>query len=240
MNPKHFYQSNSPKEWEFVLKPAEYHYHMGFPGLTENIFRNAVYQNLYPFIPSNSTVLDCGCGWGAVGKMLSIDKQCKVTGVTNSNDQIDFIKRKQKEIDVIYADLNTFKPNKHYDTALFIESFSHIKNKANILKQISTQCDNVLFQIHTDITASGISNDNWHMYSIGLPKLIELLYDVGYRVKHCEDLECDPKISFDYWKSRLDILNPTSGQLKFLHDLSRQTEEQDKYTTLFLIHATKI
>lgn len=239
MNTEQFYQSNTPEEWEFLLKPVEYHYHFGFPGFTKNIFRNAVYQHLYPFIPSNSTVLDCGCGWGAVGKMLNIDKQCKVTGVTNSNDQINFINQNQKEIKAIYADLNTFKPNKHYDTALFMESFSHIKDKGDILKQISTQCDNILFQAHIDRITPGIFNGDWHMYCVGLPILINLLYDVGYRITYCEDLDFNPKLSYDYWKSRLDKLNPTSGQLKVLKDLSHNPEEQGKYTALFLIHATK-
>jgi len=241
MNPEQFYQSNTPEEWEFVLKPIEYHYHFGFPGLTENIFRNAVYQHLYSFIAPNSTVLDCGCGWGAVGKMLALDKQCKVTGVTNSSYQIDFINQNQKEIDAIYADLNTFEPDKHYDTALFMESFSHIRDKPNILKQISTKCDNILLQVHTDrTTILGSFNEDWHMYCVGLPIIIKLLYDVGYRVTYCEDLDCNPKLSYDYWKSRLDKLNPTDGQLKTLKDLSDNPVDQDRYTALFLIHATKI
>ena len=121
-----------------------------------------------------------------------------------------------------------------------MESFSHIKDKVNILKQISTKCDNILFQVHTDRTTPGIFNEDWHMYCIGLPVIIKLLYDVGYRVTYCEDLDCNPKISYDYWKSRLDKLEPTGGQLKVLKDLSDQPVDQDIYTAIFLIHATKI
>ena len=94
MNTSEFYQNNTQQDWDTLLKPINYHYHFGFPGNTDNIFANSVYENLFPFIKDNSKVLDCGCGWGGPSKLLMEEKNCDVTCVTNSSLQSKFLKEK--------------------------------------------------------------------------------------------------------------------------------------------------
>jgi hypothetical protein len=103
------------------------HYHFGQTNpldLTEDIFDHAV-RYLYRFIPGHSAILDCGCGWGAPARLFTTEKGCKVTGVTTSFLQYEFIQNHVKEIEVIYKDLYKYFPQKSFNTALFFESSAH-------------------------------------------------------------------------------------------------------------------
>ena len=171
MNTAHFYQSNSKEEWDYLLKPINYHYHFGFPGISENIFENSIYQNVFPFIANNSYVLDCGCGWGSPAQMLITHKKCKVTSITNSMMQIDFIKKNYKNIKVKNKDLNNFKPIKRYDCALFVESFSHVIEQQKLLKYLSLITENILFIAHLDRSPNGFFQEDWLMTFESIPNL---------------------------------------------------------------------
>ena len=229
-----FYQNNSLADWKQLLEPIGYHYHFGFPGKTDNIFKNTLYNYVYPFIPNNTSVLDCGCGWGGSIKMLQEDKQCDVLGVTNNDRQFNFIKN-----NVIKEDLNYFFPHRSFDTALLIESFSHIKNQNLLLKHLSLTCKNILFIAHLSRLPSAVFDKDWLMYCNTIPTILNQLDSVGYKLKCFKDLGSDHiRPSFKYWKSKLDIIKPSNGQLALLDKLCDQDPvEFAKYTGLFLIHA---
>ena len=82
-----FYDDTLPETWKKVIG-NDLHYHVGWGD--GDILYNAV-RHLYQFIDTNSSVLDCGCGWGGTGKVLKRDMDCEVTGVTISQVQSDYI-----------------------------------------------------------------------------------------------------------------------------------------------------
>ena len=234
MNTLELYQNNSLEDWKQLLQPIGYHYHHGFPGESDNIFKNSLYSNVYPFIPNNTSVLDCGCGWGGTLKMLQEDKQCDVIGVTNNDQQFNFIKN-----NVIKADLNYYFPNRSFDTALLVESFSHIKNQNLLLKHLSLTCKNIVLITHLSRLSSPVFDEEWLMYCNTIPNMLKQLDSVGYKLKYFKDLGTDHIIpSFKYWKSKLDIIKPSNGQLALLVKLCEQDPvEFAKISGLFLIHA---
>jgi hypothetical protein len=244
VNTASFYQSNSKEEWDYLLKPINYHYHFGFPGISENIFENSIYQNVFPFIADNSRILDCGCGWGAPAEMLVTHKKCKVTSVTNSLMQVKFIQDNFKNIKVKYKDLNVFKPFNRYDCAMFIESFSHVINQQKLLKNISLVTDNILFIAHLDRSPKGFFQKDWLMTFESVPNLIKKLKNVGYTVQFIKDLGTDYIIpTYSYWLSRVENINNVKGQLLELKNLCQASlsnpQATAEYSGLFIIYASK-
>jgi len=240
-----FYESNTAEEWHKLLAPANYHYHNGYIGERQNIFENPIYDYIFPLITNGVKVLDCGCGWGSVAKLLASEKQCDVTCVTNSSNQIDFISRHHKELKTIKADLNQFEPQDNYDVGLFIESFSHI-NKSNtesLLKNLSKKINNLLFIIHLG-RIHDFYFEEWCMYFDMLKSFEKKLNNQGYKIGFLHDFGNNSLIpSYSYWNLQLDKILPTQGQLLSLHKICKQTlanpSEAAKTVGLFVIYASK-
>ena len=235
MNAKEFYQNNTQQDWDILLKPVDYHYHIGFPGKTDNIFKNAIYENLFPFIKDGSKVLDCGCGWGGAAKMLMEEKGCDVTCVTNSEIQVNFLKERQYK--VIEKDLSYFIPEEQFDTAFLYESFCHVQHQRLLLKNLSLTCKELVFIAHLPEDNDAHTWDDWASQFVPIPILIQYLFDVGYKlkyIKHLDNILIQPTL--DYWKSKLDIIKPTYGQLKTLEELC--DAGQTVNYALYVIHAS--
>tara|TARA_R100001510_G_scaffold34436_1_gene30921 strand:+ start:110 stop:859 length:750 start_codon:yes stop_codon:yes gene_type:complete len=240
---KLIYESNSPQEWDILLNPANYHYHNGYIGKRKNIFENPIYDYILPFINNGSTVLDCGCGWGSPANIIHIEKQCEVTCITNSANQIEFINKYYKHLNVLKKDLNKFKPHKKYDTGIFIESFSHVedKNTDRLLKNLSEKVNNLLFMIHVS-RKDPFYFQEWEMYFNTLENFIKKLNRQGFQIIFCKDLKSDYLLpSYTYWNSRLNIIRPANGQLLELQKMSKQVLEYPNMAAesvgLFIIYA---
>nr|AJD20225.1 coclaurine N-methyltransferase [Podophyllum peltatum] len=89
-------------------------------------------------------VLDLGCGWGSFS-LYAAKKfpQSRITGLSNSNTQKDFIEeecRKQgiTNVNIITSDINVFEAGTTYDRIVSIEMFEHMKNYKELLKKISS------------------------------------------------------------------------------------------------------
>ena len=219
MDAKELYQNNTQQDWDILLKPIDYNYHFGFPGKTDNIFKNAVYENLFPFIKDGSKVLDCGCGWGGPAKMLMEEKGCDVTCVTNSEIQVNFLKERQYK--VIEKDLSYFIPKEQFDVAFLYESFCHVRHKQLLLKNLSLACKEIVIIAHLSEDSNTFSWDHWSARFLSTPTLINYLYNVGYKLKSFKHLDnLLQQSTIDYWKSKLDIIKPTYGQLKTLEELA--------------------
>jgi hypothetical protein len=122
-----FYSENPISSWKVVLG-EDMHYHYGIPG--ENPFEQAV-LDVMEFIPPNSKVLDCGCGWGGPGRVLQKNGH-DVTGITISKQQADYI----KDFPVIHGDLHEFIPEENYDVAIFIESYFHLTDPVKVFNNL--------------------------------------------------------------------------------------------------------
>ena len=104
-------------------------------------------------IENGMKVLDLGCGWGSFSMHLAQKfPNCKVVSVSNSNSQRKFIqtrcqKHGIKNIEVITADVNTFKPNITFDRIVSIEMFEHMRNYQVSLSRIAQwlNCNGKLF-----------------------------------------------------------------------------------------------
>ena len=88
-------------------------------------------------------VLELGCGWGSLTFHIAQNfPNSKITAVSNSNDQRQFIEKKCeklkiKNIKVITADMNDFSIDKEFDRVVSIEMFEHMRNYDELLKRVS-------------------------------------------------------------------------------------------------------
>ena len=87
-------------------------------------------------------ILELGCGWGSLTFFMAQKfPSSKITAVSNSNDQRNFIKQKNnklnlKNIKVITADMNDFSTEEKFDRVVSIEMFEHMRNYDELLKRI--------------------------------------------------------------------------------------------------------
>ena len=87
-------------------------------------------------------ILELGCGWGSLTCFMAQKfPNSKITAVSNSNDQRNFIKQKKdklnlQNIKVITADMNDFSTDEKFDRVVSIEMFEHMRNYDELLKRI--------------------------------------------------------------------------------------------------------
>lgn len=100
-------------------------------------------------------ILELGCGWGSLSLWLARNYwDVRITAVSNSASQGRYIKAQCKKfglhnIEVITADMNTFRPGKTYDRILSVEMFEHMRNWHELLKRIASWLvDDGKFFIH--------------------------------------------------------------------------------------------
>jgi cyclopropane-fatty-acyl-phospholipid synthase len=95
-------------------------------------------------IEDGMSVLDLGCGWGSVSLTLAEKyPKCKVTGVSNSSTQKQFIdseakRRGLKNLEIITKDMNHFKISKKFDRIISVEMLEHMKNYELLFEKLST------------------------------------------------------------------------------------------------------
>ncbi len=87
-------------------------------------------------------ILELGCGWGSLTcYMAQKFPNSKITAVSNSKDQRNFIQQKNdklnlQNIKVVTADMNDFSTNEKFDRVISIEMFEHMRNYDELLKRI--------------------------------------------------------------------------------------------------------
>jgi hypothetical protein len=232
------YYSDVPLEiWKQVLH-EDMHYHFGISHEDEDPFEYAV-KILYKFISPNSTVLDCGCGWGAPAKMLIRDLNCEVEGVTISKQQYDFI----DSFKVYYQDLHQFTPDKKYDTALFLECYTHLNNAPLVLKNLSSDVESIVIKDYASKEKYIIPQ--WNM----LVRSKDQYYDeienkANYTIQYYKEYKNVLHPSVEYWYKNIRKLPKkyVVGQIKNLYDLCRESilmKYEEPAIKGVIIHATK-
>ena len=87
-------------------------------------------------------ILELGCGWGSLTYFMAQKfPNSKITAVSNSKDQRNFIQQKNNKLNlqnikVINADMNDFSTNEKFDRVISIEMFEHMRNYDELLKRI--------------------------------------------------------------------------------------------------------
>ena len=89
-------------------------------------------------------ILELGCGWGSLTLYMAAHfPKSKITAVSNSNDQRQFIEErcrqlKLENISVITADMNDFNAEGLFDRVVSIEMFEHMRNYEKLLARVNT------------------------------------------------------------------------------------------------------
>ena len=87
-------------------------------------------------------ILELGCGWGSLTCFMAQKfPNSKITAVSNSKDQRNFIQQKNdklnlQNIKIFTADMNDFSTDEKFDRVISIEMFEHMRNYDELLKRI--------------------------------------------------------------------------------------------------------
>jgi cyclopropane fatty-acyl-phospholipid synthase-like methyltransferase len=95
-------------------------------------------------IKKGDHVLDAGCGVGGSSFYLARDRNARVTGITLSEKQLDFAKKKcnelklQGQVDFLLGDFSkTSFEDSSFDVVWAIESFIHVEKKKALAKEVA-------------------------------------------------------------------------------------------------------
>jgi cyclopropane-fatty-acyl-phospholipid synthase len=95
-------------------------------------------------IQDGMEILELGCGWGSFSLFAAKRfPKCKVTGVSNSRPQREFIMGRAaelgiKNLEIITQDVNKLELNRTFDRVVSIEMFEHMRNYEKLLGRISS------------------------------------------------------------------------------------------------------
>lgn len=129
-------------------------------------------------------ILELGCGWGSLSLwMASRYPAARITSVSNSNTQREYIAGQAKErgltnLDVITADMNEFRPAGRFDRVVSVEMFEHMANWRPLLRRMRNclEADGRMFMHvfsnrHASYRFSANDKDDWiaqHYFTGGI------------------------------------------------------------------------
>ena len=97
-------------------------------------------------IKSNQKVLDIGCGWGSLAIDIARSADCEVTGITLSENQLNYCKNRAKELNLenqLHFKLMDYRElNEKFDRIISVGMFEHVGRK--FYKRFFTQIDKLL------------------------------------------------------------------------------------------------
>lgn len=88
-------------------------------------------------------ILELGCGWGSLTVWMARRfPQARITAVSNSNSQREYINRRLaaenlSNVQVITADANDFSTEQKFDRVVSVEMFEHMRNYAALMQRIA-------------------------------------------------------------------------------------------------------
>jgi hypothetical protein len=225
-----FYSENPVSSWKVVLGD-DMHYHYGAGG--PEPFKQTVY-NLLEFIPPNSKILDCGCGWGGPGRVM-LEEGHSVTGVTNSQTQADYI----TEFPVIHADLHDFHPEEDYDAAVFIESYFHLTDPRKVFDNLVPHVKHIL--IADVVSPEIVENSDFGINLRPKEYLFGDLHKVGYVVQKSYERPDFYWPTLKYWYNNIAKLPPEEiyGHIAKLKELSSTYDPRQVDARQIFVHAKR-
>ena len=107
-------------------------------------------------IQPNQKVLDIGCGWGSLAIDIAKSANCEVTGITLSQNQLDYCLKKAKELNlenqVTFKLMDYRELDQKFDRIVSVGMFEHVGRKfyKKFFKQVEKLLsDNGISLIHT-------------------------------------------------------------------------------------------
>jgi len=88
-------------------------------------------------------ILELGCGWGSLTLWMARHyPSAKITAVSNSNSQREFITQRCADagltnVNVITADANEFSTELKFDRVVSVEMFEHMRNYGRLMERIA-------------------------------------------------------------------------------------------------------
>ena len=89
-------------------------------------------------------ILELGCGWGSLSLWMAENyPNSRITSISNSNQQREFINRAAKlknlnNLTVITCDMNSFNADTKFDRVVSVEMFEHMQNYEQLMENISS------------------------------------------------------------------------------------------------------
>ena len=93
-------------------------------------------------LANGQNILELGCGWGSLSLYMAQKfPKARVTGVSNSASQKLYIdaqakQRGIKNLKIITADVNRFKPGQAFDRVVSVEMFEHMRNYDQLFERV--------------------------------------------------------------------------------------------------------
>ncbi|MDA7795886.1 cyclopropane-fatty-acyl-phospholipid synthase family protein [Candidatus Pelagibacter sp.] len=107
-------------------------------------------------IQPNQKVLDIGCGWGSLAIDIAKSANCEVTGITLSQNQLDYCLKKAKELNlenqVTFKLMDYRELDEKFDRIVSVGMFEHVGRKfyKKFFKQVEKLLsDNGISLVHT-------------------------------------------------------------------------------------------
>jgi Mycolic acid cyclopropane synthetase len=200
--------------WRTVLGD-DLHYHAGLfatdvldpsDAEMEAALRRAV-TDLFPLIPAGGRVYDIGCGWGGPLAMLAGEHDCPTLGVTISQAQFRHVAA--LGLPVRWADAEHSLPPGLFDCALLLESFSHIREKARLLRVLRPFAGRLVMRVNCQDAAPPSARFAGSMQMVSANDLRQILTETGWHVRHWRDCRAQALPSVMVWHRRLQALQPT-------------------------------
>ncbi len=212
-----YFYDGQVSTWRTVLG-SDLHYHAGLfdaPDLeADDAVMNAALRravtDLYPFIPAGGRVYDLGCGWGEPMAMLIRDLGCHSLGLTISRSQFRHVAA--RGLPARWGDAERTLPPGHFDCVIMLESFSHIHDKARLLKTLRSFSDRLVMRVNCQDGSPSSPAFGDSMQMISSRRLRELLEASGWSVKHWRDRRPEALPSVAVWNRRLQSLPPTGDR----------------------------
>ena len=87
-------------------------------------------------------ILELGCGWGSLSLWMATRyPACRITAVSNSTSQGEYIRSKAVDLDlhnleIVTADMNEFSTYETFDRVVSVEMFEHMRNYRELYRRI--------------------------------------------------------------------------------------------------------
>ena len=89
-------------------------------------------------------ILELGCGWGSLSLWMAEKyPNSRITSISNSNQQREFINRAAKlknlnNLTIVTCDMNSFNADTKFDRVVSVEMFEHMQNYERLMENISS------------------------------------------------------------------------------------------------------
>jgi cyclopropane-fatty-acyl-phospholipid synthase len=95
-------------------------------------------------LADGQSILELGCGWGSLSLWMARQfRNSEITAVSNSHSQREHVERQAasrglRNLRVITADINVFRPEQRFDRIVSVEMFEHMMNWRELMTRVKS------------------------------------------------------------------------------------------------------